>query len=128
MSLANAQLQTLVWTSDVDRAERFYSDILELPLEGRSHGALVYRVGQGSLRVSPVPSTSPTEHTVFGFEVEDMVAVITRLAAREVVFERFPGFSFSENGIWTAPDGTMVAWFRDPDGNLISIVRYGSNE
>lgn len=126
MSLGDAKLQTLVWSSDIARSEAFYSDVLELPFVGHSHGALVYRVGQGSLRVSPVQSTSPSEHTVLGFEVEGVNALAAELASRGVVFERFPGFTHDEAGVWTAPDGTKVAWFRDPDGNLISLVRYGT--
>jgi len=126
MNLAEARLQTLVWSADVARSESFYSDLLGLPLEGRSQGALVYRVGAGTLRISPVPLSAPSEHTVFGLEVDDVDQVVAELAAKSVEFERFPGFSHDANGIWTAPDKTKVAWFRDPDGNLISLVRYGA--
>jgi catechol 2,3-dioxygenase-like lactoylglutathione lyase family enzyme len=126
MNLATARLQTLVWSADIDKSERFYSGTLELPLSGRSHGALVYEVGGGSLRVSPVPSTAPSEHTVFGMEIDDIDEVVSKLTAKGVRFECFPGFSHDANGIWSTPDGTRVAWFRDPDGNLISLVRYGT--
>jgi catechol 2,3-dioxygenase-like lactoylglutathione lyase family enzyme len=124
--LAGARLQTLVWSADLARAEQFYPQVLGLPLEGRSHGALVYRVGEGVLRVSPVSATDPTEHTVIGFEVEDVDSCVAQLAGRGVGLERFPGFNHDEVGVWKAPDGTQVAWFRDPDGNLISLVRYGA--
>lgn len=78
------------------------------------------------LRVSPVSSTVPSEHTVFGLEVADVDAAVAGLAAKGVAFERFPGFNHDAVGVWLAPDGTKVAWFRDPDGNLISLVRYGA--
>ncbi len=123
--LAGARLQTLVWTADVARSEDFYSNRVGLDLIGRSHGALVYRIGEGVLRVSPVPSTASSEHTVFGFEVDDMDAAAEFLRHANVQVERFPGFAQDERGIWTAGDGTRVLWFRDPDGNLISVVRYG---
>ena len=126
MSLADASLQTLVWSSDIARSEEFYTSVLGLPLRGRSHGALVYCVGAGMLRVSPVSSTVPSEHTVFGLEVADVDAAVAGLAAKGVAFERFPGFNQDAAGVWLAPDGTKVAWFRDPDGNLISLVRYGA--
>jgi catechol 2,3-dioxygenase-like lactoylglutathione lyase family enzyme len=126
MSLADAKLQTLVWSEDIERSRAFYSDVLGLPLVGQSHGALVYAVGTGTLRVSPVPATKPSEHTVLGLEVADVHEVAAELAAKGVEFERFPGFTHDENGVWTAPDRTAVAWFRDPDGNLISIVRYAA--
>ena len=126
MGLASARLQTLVWSSDIERSREFYGRILELPLSGENYGALIYTVGPGTLRVSPVPSTRPSEHTVFGFDVEDVASVVAELTAAGVQFERFDGFSHDANGVWTAPDGTNVAWFRDPDGNLISLVRYAA--
>jgi catechol 2,3-dioxygenase-like lactoylglutathione lyase family enzyme len=122
--LAAARLQTLVWTADPVRAERFYSEALGLPLRGRSLGALVYEVGGGELRVSPVPSTEPSAHTVAGFAVPDVDVVAEALAARGLAFERFPGFQHDDRGLWRAPDGTRVFWFRDPDGNLLSVVQY----
>jgi catechol 2,3-dioxygenase-like lactoylglutathione lyase family enzyme len=125
-ALADAKLQTLVWSSDIVRSEAFYSGVLQLPLNGRSHGALVYGVGGGTLRVSPVPKTAPTEHTVFGFEVVDILARVEELTATGVMFERFPCFAHDGSGIWIAPDQTKVAWFRDPDGNLISLVSYAN--
>lgn len=123
--LASARLQTLVWTSDTARARPFYEEILGLPLKGRSHGALVFEVGGSDLRVSPVPSTEPSPHTVVGFEVDDVDAVAADLVAKNVRAERFEGFSHDAKGVWTAPDGTKVVWFRDPDGNLLSAVQYG---
>lgn len=124
MTLADSALQTLVCSEDIGRSEQFYSNVLGLPLVGRSHGALVYRVGRGELRVSPVPSTEPSKHTVVGFEVADVDLVVADLTSKGVAFERFPGFSHDEAGVWIAADGTKVAWFRDPDGNLMSLVHY----
>lgn len=123
--LTSARLQTPVWTSDTERAGAFYGGVLGLTQAATSHGALVYDVGGGALRVSPVPQTRPSEHTVLGFAVEDVGAVAEALAAKGVPTERFEGFSHDARGVWTAPDGTQVVWFRDPDGNLLSAVRYG---
>lgn len=123
--LGSARLQTLVWTADKARARAFYGEVLGLPFRGESHGALVYDVDGGELRVSPVPSTEPSPHTVVGFAVEDFDAVVGELARRGVTAERFPGFAHDSRGAWTAPDGTRVIWFRDPDGNLLSVVQYG---
>ncbi|MCI3135229.1 VOC family protein [Phenylobacterium aquaticum] len=123
--LAHARLQTLVWTADTARAGAFYSDVLGLPLKGQSFGALVYEVGGGELRVSPVPSTEPSAHTVVGFAVDDLEPVVAGLERAGVVPERFPNFAHDPRGVWTAPDGTKIIWFRDPDGNLLSVVRYG---
>lgn len=79
--LASSRLQTIVWTSRIAEAEKFYGGVLGLPLKGKSHGALVYDVGGSDLRVSPVPSTQPSAHTVLGF------AVICRPAAFDAAFQ-----------------------------------------
>jgi catechol 2,3-dioxygenase-like lactoylglutathione lyase family enzyme len=121
--LASSVLQTIVWTSRIAEAERFYSDILALPLKGKSHGALIYDVGGSDLRVSPVPSTQPSAHTVLGFAVTNVRAIVELLAERGVRFERIAGFSHDSAGVLTTPDGAQVAWFRDPDGNLLSVVQ-----
>ena len=122
--LASSKLQALICTSRIDQAERFYSDVLGLPLQGRSLGALVYDVGGTALRVSPVPASQPSEHTVLGFAVVDIDSVIAELQQRGVPMERFPGFPHDASGVVRAPDGSRVAWFRDPDGNLLSVVQY----
>ncbi|MDP9091233.1 MAG: VOC family protein [Pseudomonadota bacterium] len=122
--LASSKLQTIIWTSRIDEAEQFYSGVLGLPFKGKSVGALVYEVGGGDLRVSPVPSTLPSVHTVLGFGVSNLSSVVTALNARGINFERFPGFPHDAAGVLVTPDGARVAWFRDPDGNLLSIVQY----
>lgn len=122
----DARLQTIICTTDLERAERFFSDTLDLRLGGRSHGALVYNVGGSDLRVSPVPEMVPSEHTVVGFAVEDIRKTISELAAKGIEFERFPHFPQDEDGILSIAGGDMVAWFRDPDGNLLSVVQYSA--
>jgi len=122
--LGSAHLQTLVWTSDTARARAFYTDVLGLEFKRESFGALVYEVGGGELRVSPVPSTEPSAHTVLGFAVENIDEVVDQLGTQQVLAERFPNFDHDARGVWTAPDGTKIVWFRDPDGNLLSVVQY----
>jgi hypothetical protein len=97
---------------------------LGLPLQGKSHGALIYDVGGSDLRVSPVPATQPPAHTVLGFAVTNLRAVVELLQDRGVSLERFAGFAHDSTGILRTPDGAEVAWFRDPDGNLLSVVQY----
>ena len=122
--LTNSKLQSIIWTSRIAEAETFYRDVLELTLRTKSDGALVFDVGGSVLRVAPIPSTDPGEHTVMGFAVGDVDAVIARLSARGVVFERFAGLPHAENGTVISPDGAKVAWFRDPDGNILSVVQF----
>jgi catechol 2,3-dioxygenase-like lactoylglutathione lyase family enzyme len=122
--LANSRLQTIILSSRLPEAAVFYRDTLGLTLREVSDGALVFDVGGSELRVSPVPSTSPSEHTVAGFAVDDVDATVAQLAQQGIEFERFPGFSHDANGILTTPDNSRVAWFRDPDGNLLSVVQF----
>ncbi len=123
-ALSTAKLQTLVLTSRPSAADHFYRVVLGLTPRAGSDGALVFDVGGGDLRVSPVPATAPTEHTVFGFAVADVRAAVLDLRARGVEFEQFAGFHRDADGLLTTPDGAKVAWFRDPDGNLLSVVEY----
>ena len=122
--LSNSRLQTLICTSNLNASKKFYSDVLGLSIKDRSDGALVYDVGGSDLRVSPVPSTKPSEHTVLGFAVADVSSVVTALSEKGIMFERFAGFPHGPDGIFVTPDNSRVAWFRDPDGNLLSVVQY----
>jgi catechol 2,3-dioxygenase-like lactoylglutathione lyase family enzyme len=122
--LSTARLQSIIWTSRVSAAEIFYRDLLGLHFRGRSDGALVFDVDSSDLRVSPVTSTKPSTHTVLGFSVMDLDAEMALLGARGISFERFDGFPHDEHGVLTTPDSARVAWFRDPDGNLLSIVQF----
>jgi catechol 2,3-dioxygenase-like lactoylglutathione lyase family enzyme len=122
--LASAKLQTIILSSHLAEAEKFYGDVLGLPLKGKSHGALVYDVGGADLRVSPVPTTQPTLHTVLGFAVADLREVMNALSLRGVEWQRFANFPQDAAGVLVTPDDAKVAWFRDPDGNLLSLVQY----
>lgn len=122
--LSDAKLQSIIWTSRIDAAGTFYRDVLGLRLRGKSDGAWVFDVGGGDLRVSPIPSTEPGSHTVLGFAVQNLDADMKQLRARGLSFERFEGFPHEENGVVVSPDGARVAWFRDPDGNILSVVQF----
>ncbi|MGI9264426.1 MAG: VOC family protein [Gammaproteobacteria bacterium] len=122
--LANSTLQSIILTSRIAEAERFYRDVLGLARRSKSDGALFFRVGETDLCVAPVRSTQPTEHTVLGFAVPDVDKTISWLGDRGIEFERFDGFPHEPNAALLTPDGARVAWFRDPDGNLLSVVQY----
>lgn len=119
----NSKLQSIILTSRLAEAENFYRNTLGLTLRSVSDGALVFDVGGGDLRVSPVPSTVPSEHTVLGFAVDDVDKTIAWLLDRGISLERFDGLPHEINGVLVTPDGARVAWFRDPDGNLLSVVQ-----
>jgi len=126
--LSHSKLQSIIWTSRIAEAEAFYRDILGLTVKARADGAVVFDVGGADLRVSPVPSTRPSEHTVLGFAVPDVDEVVAHLQDTGVAMERFAQFRHAANGVLMTPDGSRVAWFRDPDGNLLSVAQFGGDQ
>ena len=122
--LAESHLLAIICTENLAEAKRFYGEVLELPSKGQGLGAEIFDVGGVALRVSPVPSNQPSEHTVLGFAVKDLERVARWLLAKGVQFERFPNFPHDPLGTVRVPDGSRVLWFRDPDGNLLSVVQY----
>lgn len=122
--LSTSRLQSIIWTSRIDEARAFYEGVLGLGLKAICDGALVFDVGGSDLRVSPVPATQPSQHTVMGFAVPDVDGAVAALGKRGVVFERFAGMEHDLNGVVVTPGGARVAWFRDPDGNILSVVQF----
>ena len=123
--LTTAEVIAFVGTTDAGRAKAFYQDKLGLRLvsEEPSH-ALVFDAGGTMLRVSVVPEVPAVPYTVLGWKVDDIGTAVESLVSKGVRFERFPGFSQDARGVWTALDGTGVAWFRDPDGNTLSLTQF----
>jgi catechol 2,3-dioxygenase-like lactoylglutathione lyase family enzyme len=122
--LNDANLVAFVPTVDLARARAFYSETLGLSLTDESPFACVFDAHGTSLRVTPVHEIRPAPYTVLGWAVADIAASIRDLASRGVVFQRFEGMGQDDLGIWTAPDGTFVAWFKDPDDNVLSLTQF----
>ena len=116
-------LVAFVGVSNLDRATEFYGRTLGLQLADERPFALVARVRGTTLRITEVPSVVPAPYTVLGFVVADIAAAVDRLAARGVAFARYDGMGQDERGIWTAPGGARIAWFPDPDANLLSLTQ-----
>ena len=110
-----------VATKDFDRARAFYGDTLGLRFIANDGFALVFESAGTMIRVVKVVAFVPAPYTILGWQVEPMAEAVTGLAERGVVFERYPGLEQDPLGIWNAPGGAQVAWFKDPDGNLLSI-------
>ena len=125
--LQSARLQTIICTTKFETAKLFYEETLGLTFKRMSEGAAVFELSGNDLRLSPVPSLTPSEHTVVGFEVKKIDDVIARLIHRGVIPARFDGFPHDSTGLLTLETGTRVAWIRDPDDNLLSIVEYSIN-
>ena len=84
--------------------------------------ALVFDAHGVSLRMAKVRDLTPQPFTVLGWHVPDIAAAVDELSAKGVTFERYPGMAQDERGIWASADGGGVAWFKDPDGNLLSVT------
>jgi catechol 2,3-dioxygenase-like lactoylglutathione lyase family enzyme len=119
--LESGKLVGFLITTDYDRAREFYEQKLGFQFVSLDQFALVMRVGGHHIRISKAASFTPIQGTVLGWEVSDVAAVVKWLAARGVSTEKYPFVPDKELGIWTAPGGAKVAWFKDPDGNVLSV-------
>jgi len=111
-------------TTNSERAKQFYRDTLGLRLVEDSPFALVFDANGTMLRVQKVEGLSAARHTVLGWEVDDIVATIKQLAKKGVRFERYDALAQDKLGTWTSPNGSRVAWFKDPDGNILSLTEF----
>ena len=122
--LASQPVIAFVATAAPAEALRFYRDVLGLALVEDSPFALVLEAGGTMVRVQKVERLAPQPFTALGWRVDDIAATIGELVARGVRFERFGFFEQDELGVWTTPDGAKVAWFKDPDGNTLSLTQW----
>lgn len=122
--LESADLIAFAATSDVPRARAFYQDTLGLELVRDDGFALVFDAHGTMLRVTQVGEVIVAPYTVLGWEVADAASAVTGLRGLGVQFERYDGVEQDEQGIWTAPGGDLVAWFKDPDGNTLSVTQH----
>ena len=119
-----ADLIAFVGTARPEGAVAFYRDTLGLALVADEPFALVFDVRGVMLRVTKVDAVQPAPYTVLGWRVADIRAAVEALGARGVAFERYPGMPQDELGIWTSPSGARIAWFRDPDDNVLSLTQF----
>ena len=122
--LAACDTVSFLATTDYRRARAFYEGVLGLSVSSQDDFALVFQAKGVKLRIVKLGTVEPAPHTVFGFEVPVVRDMVQALRARGVAFERFESFGAGQDadGIWTPPGGSEgVAWFRDPDGNMLSI-------
>ena len=113
-----------VLTADRETARRFYSDVLGLTVLSEDPFAVAYDSFGMVLRLTDVAGFVAGPHPVLGWEVPDIRALSRDLRATGVQFEIYDGFGQDDLGIWTAPDrGVMVNWFKDPDGNVLSLTQ-----
>ena len=125
--LGSQKIIGMVPISDPDRARAFYVDRLGLKFVSDDGFAIVLDANGNMLRLTRMREVKPQPFTVLGWEVADIAAAVQHLQQAGVTFERYHDFMKQDDlGIWTAPDSTRVAWFKDPDGNILSVSQHTS--
>jgi catechol 2,3-dioxygenase-like lactoylglutathione lyase family enzyme len=122
--MIGSKLIGFVATQNSARAREFYAEILGLKLISEDPFALVFDICGTMLRVQKVQEVIPAKYTALGWEVSDIAAVVKELDKRGVRFERYEGLSQDALAVWTSPSGAKVAWFKDPDGNTLSLSQF----
>jgi len=122
--LGSSAVVAFVGVADLVRAAGFYGGVLGLDLRDESPYALVADTGSGMLRITAVDAPVRAPYTVLGWRVVDLPGVVDGLVAAGVEFVRYDGMGQDGRGIWHAPSGAQVAWFTDPDANLLSLTAF----
>ncbi len=122
--LAAGKLVGFVPTTDYEKSRAFYEGKLGFDFVSLDQYALVMSVGGHRIRIAKVPNFTPLRGTILGWEVEDIRSVAAWLQSRGVTLEKYPFVQDRELGIWSTPNGDRVAWFKDPDGNILSIAQH----
>jgi catechol 2,3-dioxygenase-like lactoylglutathione lyase family enzyme len=115
-----------VTTTNAAEAKRFYGDVLGFRVLGDDDFAVVFDANGTTIRAAKAQTFTPAAGTVLGWEVDDITSAVQQLVASGVTFEQFnlPFLKQDELGIWTPPNGDRVAWFKDPDGNVLSVSQH----
>lgn len=120
--LGNQELKAFVPTVNPEKARMFYKDILGLKLLAEDNYALEFDANGTLLRVIIVAELRPQVFTILGWNVDDIFSKIRLLNSHNIFCEKYDFLEQDDLGIWTVPGGSKVAWFKDPDGNILSLT------
>ena len=121
--LTTFPINGFVRITDPERCRRFYEQTLGLAFDYENPYVIVFRSGNSQIIAQKVKEFAPVPATVLGWEVKDIEKVVSALRQSGVVFEKYEGMEQDELGIWKSPAG-KVAWFKDPDGNILSVSEH----
>ncbi len=121
--LGKADLVAFVPSTDLAGARAFYEGVLGVTVSGEDDFALVLNANGVQVRVTKVPDFQPQPFTALGWAVRDIERDVAALRAADVALLDFAGLAQDGLGIWTSPDGSRVAWFKDQDGNTLSLTQ-----
>jgi predicted enzyme related to lactoylglutathione lyase len=122
--LATSDVIAFASTTDLARARTFYEAVLGLPVVDENAYACVFSAHGTMLRITAVAEVAHPGYTVLGWRVTGISDTVARLESRGVVFARYDGMAQDTQGVWTSPNGDRVAWFTDPDGNVLSLTEF----
>ena len=122
--LSNSKVVAFSATTKPDSAKEFYEQTLGLRLITDDAFAIVFDANGVMLRVQKVPEHTPAKHTLLSWDVSDIYAEAKELMSRGARFELYEWLDQDELGTWTAPSGAKIAWFKDPDGNTLSLTQF----
>jgi predicted enzyme related to lactoylglutathione lyase len=122
--MKSSKMISFVATRKPGAARKFYEETLGLTFVSDDAFAIVFDMNGTMLRVQKVEELRPASHTVLGWDVPDIRAEIEELTKKGVRFERFDGLGQDKFGIWKSPAGGKIAWFKDPDGNTLSLAEF----
>ena len=121
--LSKHRLMAFIATRDARRAREFYEKILGLRVISDDDYAIAVDANGTMLRIQKVAEFAPHSFTALGWEIPDIGSTVKELSERGIQFERFPGMGQDARGVWHSPSGARVAWFKDPDGNTLSLTQ-----
>lgn len=123
--LTTGKMIGFLLTRDSQRAREFYEGTLGFQFVSDDPFALVMRAGDNTVRIAKsAEDFTPAGYTILGWEVQNIETVARWLIERGAILEKYPFIQNQELGVWTAPGGDKVAWFKDPDGNVLSISQH----
>jgi catechol 2,3-dioxygenase-like lactoylglutathione lyase family enzyme len=123
--LGSHKIMAFAPTLDANKARPFYEGVLGLRVLSQDNFALALDVNGIMLRVTNVPpGFKPQQFTILGWQVPDIAKAVSELKQKGVQFESYALPAQDAQGVWTAPGGAKVAWFKDPDGNILSLTQF----
>jgi predicted enzyme related to lactoylglutathione lyase len=126
--LQSNKIIAFVPTTQPEKAKHFYANILGLALISEDPFATVFDANGTMVRITKVEKYTPQQFTILGWEAQDITKTASQLAKNGIKFEKYGLPGQDEQGIWSAPGGAKVAWFKDPDGNVLSISQHNQSQ
>jgi len=126
--LGSAPVIAFVPSTDLARSRQFYEEVVDLAVAEVTSFACVLRAGGTMVRVTLVEQLTPQPFTVLGWSVAEIGQAMAELTARGAEFAHYAGMDQDDAGVWTTPTGDSVAWFKDPDGNTLSVAQFASGD